>query len=160
MNDELLSITAKINSIEDLEKQVKLKTDSGVFNIWKTKKDGNETVSYKGFVSEEIHSGDNAIMRYKVDTYQREGKDIQSKTVTSIGKYRGELIQEPVKENKGTDWDAIAEGKVRHGVAIAFIDKGRELNGETKQEMNKWVRWIVDGDFTSEEVKLDVNIPF
>jgi len=42
------------------------------------------------------------------------------------------------------DWDKIAEGKVRHGVAIAFIEKGKTFD-EAKLEMGKWVNWIMKG---------------
>jgi len=43
------------------------------------------------------------------------------------------------------DWDAIAEGKVRHGVAIAFIEKGKELSDTTKAEILEWTDFIIKG---------------
>lgn len=47
------------------------------------------------------------------------------------------------KEEK-PDWDAISRGKVRHGVAIAFIAQGRTLDEATIAEMQQWVDWIMD----------------
>lgn len=45
------------------------------------------------------------------------------------------------------DWDAIAKGKVRHGVAVAFIPvvAGSPCTNETKKIMNSWVDWILQG---------------
>ncbi len=43
------------------------------------------------------------------------------------------------------DWDAISRSKVRHGVAVAFIEKGRELNEQTKNEINAWTDFIMSG---------------
>ena len=47
------------------------------------------------------------------------------------------------------DWDAIAEGKVRHGVVCAFISAGKfdvEVN-----VVDYWVRYIIDGSVVAEE---------
>jgi len=53
----------------------------------------------------------------------------------------------PVKTS-APDWDAIAEGKVRHGVAVAFIEafKVRKLDEEMIGDMDEYVRWIMDGE--------------
>ena len=42
------------------------------------------------------------------------------------------------------NWDKIAEGKVRHGVAIAFIEQGKELNDKTKEEIRDWTCFIMN----------------
>jgi hypothetical protein len=57
--------------------------------------------------------------------------------------YETGVVRETVKEDK-PDWDAIALGKVRHGVAIAFIEAGIKLSDELKEEMNQWVKWIMN----------------
>ena len=46
------------------------------------------------------------------------------------------------------DWDEIARGKVRHGVAIAFIgrDISVRLTDELKTEMESWVDYIMNGN--------------
>ena len=49
----------------------------------------------------------------------------------------------PINQNDKPDWDAISRGKVRHGVAVAYIELGRELDMETKAEMDKWVDYIM-----------------
>ena len=43
------------------------------------------------------------------------------------------------------DWDKITEGKIRHGVAVAFIEKGHELNPDNMKTMEKWVQFIIHG---------------
>jgi hypothetical protein len=43
------------------------------------------------------------------------------------------------------DWDKITEGKIRHGVAVAFIEKGQELNSDNMKTMEKWVQFIIHG---------------
>lgn len=51
------------------------------------------------------------------------------------------------------NWDEIALGKVRHGVACAMIQSGKPLD---KLEMSKWVDWIMNGDITTPK---ETNIP-
>lgn len=46
-------------------------------------------------------------------------------------------------QKAGVDWDAISRGKVRHGVAVAFIEQGRTLDNDTKMEMEGWVEYIM-----------------
>lgn len=45
------------------------------------------------------------------------------------------------------DWDAIAEGKVRHGLVIAFIEKGAIYSKETCEEIERWQDYILSGVF-------------
>ena len=47
--------------------------------------------------------------------------------------------------DKQPDWDKITEGKIRHGVAVAFIEKGQELNSDNMKTMEKWVQFIIHG---------------
>lgn len=42
--------------------------------------------------------------------------------------------------------DPDAEGKVRHGVSIAFIEKGAPLTSDTKAEINAWTNYIMSGE--------------
>lgn len=55
------------------------------------------------------------------------------------------------------DWDNIARGKVRHGVAIAFISQGRTLDEHSTNEMETWVDYIMVGR-SAEPVEED--LPF
>lgn len=41
--------------------------------------------------------------------------------------------------------DPNAEGKVRHGVAIAFVERGIQLSPETKVQINEWTTYIMTG---------------
>lgn len=55
-------------------------------------------------------------------------------------------IQEETRESAKTpDWDAIAEGKVRHGFAIEAFKLGMPLNDETKKFINEWIRYVMEG---------------
>ena len=49
-------------------------------------------------------------------------------------------VKSPYKGDKAPDWDKIALGKVRHGIACAFIQAGRQLN---PVELNQWVDWVM-----------------
>ena len=62
------------------------------------------------------------------------------------------------EEKKEVDWEEVSRGKVRHGVAVAYIGLKKELNEETEEEMNTWVNWIMKGS-NNEEIKLD-NLHF
>jgi len=61
-------------------------------------------------------------------------------------------------KNKEVDWKAISRGKVRHGVAVAFIQhKGLvELNGEIIDRMEKFVDYIMEGK--KEGGKIDESV--
>jgi len=48
--------------------------------------------------------------------------------------------------DKQPDWDKITEGKIRHGVAVAFIEKGHELTPDNLKTTEKWVQFIIHGD--------------
>tara|TARA_R100000231_G_scaffold34318_2_gene30290 strand:- start:433 stop:843 length:411 start_codon:yes stop_codon:yes gene_type:complete len=50
-----------------------------------------------------------------------------------------------MSDNKQPDWDKITEGKIRHGVAVAFIEKGQELTPDNMKTMEKWVQFIIHG---------------
>jgi hypothetical protein len=47
---------------------------------------------------------------------------------------------------ESVDWDKIAFGKVRHGVAIEAIKKDMPLNEETKEWIDNWTKYIVSGE--------------
>ena len=50
-----------------------------------------------------------------------------------------------MSDQKQPDWDKITEGKIRHGVAVAFIEQGQELNPGNMKTMEKWVQFIIHG---------------
>ena len=50
-----------------------------------------------------------------------------------------------MSDNKKPDWGKITEGKIRHGVAVAFIEKGHELTPDNMKTMEKWVQFIIHG---------------
>ena len=53
-------------------------------------------------------------------------------------------IREKVAEQP--DWDAIARGKVRNSVAVAFIGQGIKVPGDDVIDaMEKWVNYIMNG---------------
>ena len=58
--------------------------------------------------------------------------------------------------DKQPDWDKITEGKIRHGVAVAFIEKGHELTPDNMKTMEKWVQFIIHGYHGIKEI-LDKN---
>jgi hypothetical protein len=59
------------------------------------------------------------------------------------------LTEKPESANKKPnypDWDKIAEGKVRHGIAVAFIETGiTELTEEVKTKINTWTKFVMGG---------------
>jgi hypothetical protein len=58
--------------------------------------------------------------------------------------------------DKQPDWDKITEGKIRHGVAVAFIEQGKDLTSENMKTMEKWVQFIIHGYHGIKEM-LDKN---
>jgi len=72
----------------------------------------------------------------EIPEVQYSEKDLQP--VREAEKKTEELIGEK------PDWDAIARGKVRNSVAVAYIEihKG-DLSESVKKEMSRWVDWIM-----------------
>lgn len=58
--------------------------------------------------------------------------------------------------DKQPDWDKITEGKIRHGVAVAFIEQGKDLTADNMKTMEKWVQFIIHGYHGIKEI-LDRN---
>jgi len=58
-----------------------------------------------------------------------------------------EAKKEEIREKLAQpNWDEIAEGKVRHGVAVAFIgSQGINIDADLKELMEQWVEWIMTG---------------
>jgi len=50
-----------------------------------------------------------------------------------------------MNDNKQPDWDKITEGKIRHGFALASFTKGDTLSDKLVQDIESWVRYVVDG---------------
>ena len=61
-----------------------------------------------------------------------------------------------MSEDKKPDWDKITEGKIRHGVAVAFIEQGKDLTADNMKTMEKWVQFIIHGYHGIKEI-LDKN---
>ena len=58
--------------------------------------------------------------------------------------------------DKQPDWDKLTEGKIRHGVAVAFIEQGKDLTADNMKTMEKWVQFIIHGYHGIKEI-LDRN---
>ena len=43
------------------------------------------------------------------------------------------------------NWDKITEGKIRHGFALASFTRGDKLDNQLIQDIEAWVRYVVDG---------------
>ena len=52
------------------------------------------------------------------------------------------------KETK-PDWDKITEGKIRHGFAVSAFSSGKSMTNELCEEIECWVRYVVDGKVPS-----------
>lgn len=69
-----------------------------------------------------------------------------------------QAVKQPSNEPNSPDWDLIALGKVKHGVACAFIQAGKVFS---PVDMQPWVDWIMDKKAEPEPpLPPDTNIPF
>ena len=50
-----------------------------------------------------------------------------------------------MNDNKQPDWDKITEGKIRHGFALAAFTRGDKLDDTLVQDIEAWIRYVVDG---------------
>lgn len=85
---------------------------------------------------------------FKIERWYRDGKGgYNFKSPDSKNPYAQptETHQKTPQIKSEPDWDAIAEGKVRHGVAVAYIEAGKPLNDLTKEEIAKWTSFIING---------------
>ena len=79
------------------------------------------------------------------------GAEVEYTLENGIVKYIKKAAKEKptsvMKEEEKPDWDKIAEGKVRHGVCIAFIGIGvQHLTEDVKQRIKNWVDFIIKGE--------------
>jgi hypothetical protein len=89
----------------------------------------------KDFSDDEIKTlKDKAIEEVKAETENKLNKHTE---------YFTNKAKQDFKFQKQPDWDKIAEGKVRHGIAVAFIESGAKLTEETKSEINSWVKFVM-----------------
>ncbi len=61
------------------------------------------------------------------------------------------------KQNGQPDWDAIAEGKVRHGIVCAIMSAGSVPDYEY---VEKWVKYVMTGQVVPEAAVNPDDIPF
>ncbi len=58
----------------------------------------------------------------------------------------GRIVEKQNNKNTNSpNWDAIAEGKVRHGFAIEAYKMGKGLNSATMDSIDEWVQFVMNG---------------
>jgi len=62
--------------------------------------------------------------------------------VQPVQQFEKELDQSRQDEK----WEKISEGKVRHGVSVAFIGQGATPSPDNFTKIEKWVRFIMTGE--------------
>lgn len=140
-------------------------TDEGGdrYTVWKLKQDGSESAAWGQLKHFDI--GERVGIRFaeRQDVSKKTGKPVTYRTIrmfvegqvaaaqaTAPKATQGFTPSYTPKPEQRPDWDAIAEGKVRHGFAIEAYKMGKPLNGETKLEINRWVKFVMEGDFMAE----------
>jgi hypothetical protein len=161
-----------ILEIVDKGTQVKVKGQGNdgqhTYSVFKTKQDGSFTQAYTMLKEKTIN--DKICFGWEEYHGEYQGKSYVSRSVKMAevaGKpdYVPNIAQEvktaprPAQSlTKETDWDKIAEGKVRNSVAVAFIGQGKKFEPLVVTEMNKWVGWIMTGQmFNKEPMNVPVN---
>ena len=65
-----------------------------------------------------------------------------------------------MSKEKQPDWDKIAEGKIRHGFAVAAFTNGMEMTDDLCAQIECWVRYVVDGKSTNGSDNKVANVSF
>lgn len=139
------------------------------FTVWKLKSDGSETKAWVQMQSARYQPGDRVGITYseREGVNATSGKAITYRTIvgfTEAGIAQPEpklptqhqstaykSAQPGISVPKAEQRDSYdAEGRVRHGFAIEAYKLGKQLNGETKLEIHRWVKFVMDGDFMAE----------
>ena len=117
-------------------------TDKGKYRIW-------DREVFEGLIIGNNYKCD--IQEYGGTFTNDKGESIDYKLKTIINVITGNLqsttsTMQPVSEIK-PDWDAIAEGKVRHGVIVAEIEHGGlfDLTDENLDQIEILVNYIMKG---------------
>lgn len=164
--DNIINKVITVSSIEDKERTLKIKDQDGrTYNIFKTKQDGQPTVAYSIlFGLPGFGMGKTLEASYKESPYTTpDGNQVTTRSIIAFKSTQaprpdmtpvtpnvapkpsyGANIDKKAPSND-PDWDEIARGKVRHGVAIAFIEKNSQLTEETAKEINRWTNYIMTG---------------
>ena len=113
----------------------------GTYNMYTFNVDGVEKILY---ASDFLHPQLNDCKKNDVVKISHIRKDDGGSV------YNMELVGKAQKTNSNNssdspNWDAIAEGKVRHGFAIEAYKKDEELNSETMDKIDEWVQFVMNG---------------
>lgn len=98
-------------------------------------------------------------------------KDVFPNETIDVASYDAPAPKSTVRREKveQPDWDAISRGKVRHGVAVAYIRSGaKQITPDVVAEMEAWTDYIMTGrlennlakEREAESVELPDDIPF
>lgn len=181
--EKIIKVSSVTNLNPEDKKPINFKDENGdKYILWKTNKNGI-SVAYENF-SKLPYGGDGATIGIayveEPKTFTNEqGKEIaftqrtvrvvkepsEVKPQNQVHNYQKVETPRPTPNNaprpsqsltKETDWDKIAEGKVRNSVAVSFIGQGKKFEPLVVREMNKWVGWIMTGNIFNKE---PMNVP-
>ena len=173
MDNQLLEKAITISAVEAKTAKngkifFKIKDQEGKsYMLWQTIKDGSNSKAFEA-LNPLPNQGLGQLVKitYKEEESDYQGKSITYRTIVMIESPAQALGQVTPSQTPPTPpaEDEKVIGMVRHGIAVQAYAKGKELNQETVNEINKWVDYIITGKIKADEVGEDEvdmsDIPF
>lgn len=134
--DKPLKTVAKIESIEDKEKSVKLKAGGKSFSFFKKKQDGTDTSTYSQFKSMEIKSGDVVSISYVISNFTtKDGKQASANKVIWFMEATGLPLENnnstPNTDYKGKSeeyWNKLGYAKTLSNWTTELLGQGSPID--------------------------------
>jgi hypothetical protein len=165
---ELLNKTITIKTITKDETYGKYKIEAeqgGSYTFFEKIKAGGESVAYKNFKELNPTKGSQLEIAYS-EKENPNGKfpykNIMAMKLPEGVAFNNSQASPKVIKDIPQEKDDV-EGRVRHGVAIAFIQKGEVLDYLTARRIKDWVDFIMTGENkgkSTDEITIDLNEEF
>lgn len=110
--------------------------------------------TFQGTFQGTPYTGYSGFWNNKAQVNQQSQPATQQSTAPPQPQQGTQQARQPVKP-KEPDWDAIAEGKVRHGLVCAYIQGGLKLSLE---DLEKWKTYIMTGHHPDNVAQPDSSI--
>jgi len=141
MEDNILEASGVVQEVSEKNGRHSFKMNEKTYSFFETKQNGDPTKAWSRWQELSVKSGDTILILYKDN---QSGKytyhnvlDIKKPTEQEAKK----IVEK--KDDDKPDWDAIAEGKVRHGVVCSMIEAGKDYK-EIEKETPRFVELIMN----------------
>lgn len=172
--DQIKKSVIQIASLEsNNDKAVKIKdTNNLSYTVWKMKQDWEKTKAWASLETVQWFGvGQKFAVSFKEESKVYMNRPYIARTIIIMDKVDDSAQvqsapamaatsapqQQSFSQPKRSGQDENAEGKVRHGFALEAYKLGLELDGSTKSQIDRWVKYVLTWELPNPVVENIVN---